>query len=478
MDTPQNAFFSFQFTPTSRTDDVPMFSGHGFLQIFIENDPVWGDKTDGIDGYWDSLLEHLANAWPFLQSEQIYPLGFNPDSPNTFLDDALAHLCWDQEPDEKLAHDEQDIFAFAERHNLASGLQDLHLSSICLLREGNEMRIVSEMHDVRMPIDLALAQLKNLGETIAHSVDDRSPRGKIILDAWNQRDQPLEQEKMLSIVMGIRPERLRSLAANDDLSTLFGQPSIIQSPTPMQIAARMTHHALFDDELLHVINKVSELKMTPIGTQLINLQRDVVPVIARAYDQGYQLAQWLRKKLDIKDDQPVNPEKLLKEWGVYIGNTKCSEVMDAIARWEENKIGILINKNGKRARTDWGRRASLAHEIAHLLLDTQHTLPSVEILGGRMPLHVERRANAFAAEFLLPRSHVNRVVPQSPTPNTLKPILEKLSTDFSVGQILTARQIENLLKERGQLDHPCKIYLERLTNRYSDNQQNDWLSLL
>ena len=49
------------------------------------------------------------------------------------------------------------------------------------------------------------------------------------------------------------------------------------------------------------------------------------------------------------------------------------------------------------------RRATLAHEICHLLVDSASSLPLVEVLGGRTAKHVEQRARAFAAELLLPR---------------------------------------------------------------------------
>lgn len=488
MNTPHDEIFSFQFDPAPMpTDGIPMFSGHGSLRILIENDPVWGQASEsdgpgiGIDSYWDALLEHLARAWPFLQSEEVYPLGFNPESPDNFLNDSLASLPWGKAPDDQVARDEQAIFTFVKRHELASGMPDIHLPAIFLMREGNEMRIVSETHDVRLPLNHAMKWLDELGQAIAEAVDPRSPRGKIILDAWNQRNDPLEYERFLSIVMGMRPERLRRMAANDDIAVIFGQPSS-SHPTPMQIAARMTHHGLMDEELLLIIDKISKLRMTQADKKLARLQRDAYRVIEslsaeKSYDQGYQLAQWLRRELKMKDQHSANPEELLHSWGVTVVNTQCSEVIDAIARWDGDRIGILINKTGMRARTDWGRRASLSHEIAHLLVDTQHALPSVEILGGRMPLHVEQRANAFAAEFLLPRSHIDQVVPQSPTPKMLEPIINKLSDSFSVGQILTARQIENLLIDRKQLDHQVKIFLDRIADRYASNKYLDWLAI-
>lgn len=67
---------------------------------------------------------------------------------------------------------------------------------------------------------------------------------------------------------------------------------------------------------------------------------------------------------------------------------------------------MVVNAEGQHARWPSGRRATLAHEVCHLLFDAHHALPVAEALGGRMPRDLEQRARAFAAELLLPRSVV------------------------------------------------------------------------
>ncbi|MBF0174270.1 MAG: ImmA/IrrE family metallo-endopeptidase [Magnetococcales bacterium] len=482
---PENLFtFLFEQTRT-KPGNVPTFSGHGSLQILLRNDPVWGQvhngSIKGIDGYWDNLLHHLAKAWPFIQGEETYPLGLNPPAPDQFLDQALANLSWDKEPDDKVIRDEQEIITFSDRHNLAAGMPDLLLPPIFFIREGKMMRIVAEIHDFSLPLNEATTLLEDLGNTIAQAVDCRSPRGSIYLDTWIKRDEPLDSEQILSLTTGISPEGLLRMAANDDLTTLFGRPSL-SNPTPMQIAARMIQHRLFDDELRQVLDKVVGLRMSSVDNRLIELQKEAFSFVEesnhhRSFEQGYLLAQWLRQKLNLEDHKPVDPEGLLHSLGVSVANTHIAREIDAIARWDGERMGILVNRSGLRAKQSWGRRASLAHEMAHLLVDTHHVLPSVEILGGRMPLRVEQRANAFAAEFLLPRSQVTQAVPDQITPATLKSMMENLANRFSVGHLLAARQIQNHLKDQNQIDQQCQLFFDRIAKSSADMQSFDWLAI-
>jgi Zn-dependent peptidase ImmA (M78 family) len=63
------------------------------------------------------------------------------------------------------------------------------------------------------------------------------------------------------------------------------------------------------------------------------------------------------------------------------------------------------------------RRFTLAHELCHLIVDRDEgrdvALASTEDWA---PPDVERRANAFAAMFLMPRAAVQRVVAQANEP--------------------------------------------------------------
>ena len=56
---------------------------------------------------------------------------------------------------------------------------------------------------------------------------------------------------------------------------------------------------------------------------------------------------------------------------------------------------MLLNLDARYASSSGRRRATLAHEICHLLVDRGSALPLVEVLGGRTAEHVERRASGL-----------------------------------------------------------------------------------
>ncbi|MCP3736498.1 ImmA/IrrE family metallo-endopeptidase [Sphingomonas sp. RP10(2022)] len=67
---------------------------------------------------------------------------------------------------------------------------------------------------------------------------------------------------------------------------------------------------------------------------------------------------------------------------------------------------ILVNTTSIFNRTDEGRRFTLAHELCHILYDRGRAKRLGLTSGPWVPAAVERRANAFAAMLLMPRSRV------------------------------------------------------------------------
>lgn len=65
----------------------------------------------------------------------------------------------------------------------------------------------------------------------------------------------------------------------------------------------------------------------------------------------------------------------------------------------------IVNRSGRLASTRGGARATLAHELCHVLFDADPARPIGQVeRSGRTTSPVEKRANAFAAELLLPQA--------------------------------------------------------------------------
>ena len=157
-------------------------------------------------------------------------------------------------------------------------------------------------------------------------------------------------------------------------------------------------------------------------------------------EQGYHLALWFRQATE--QPKRVEPEQVIKSADVSIVDLALGESLDAIGCWgSKHGPAILVNINGRRSTTVHGRRATLAHELCHLLVDRKKALPFAEVLGGRSPYTPERRANAFAAEFLLPRSAAAAGYTQAG--GILQLTLDTLCASFGVGRTLAAGQLLN-----------------------------------
>src|SRR5262249_22548163 len=140
-------------------------------------------------------------------------------------------------------------------------------------------------------------------------------------------------------------------------------------------------------------------------SELDKISAEAVRTIEAAWGpraQGFQLAQFLRRKIG-NETGPIQPSTLLTQWNVALVNLETDPSLDAICCWgHKHGPAVLTNGRGRHARMIEGRHSTLAHEIAHLLVDRSDALPFAEVLGGRVPREIEQRANAFAAEFLMP----------------------------------------------------------------------------
>jgi len=159
------------------------------------------------------------------------------------------------------------------------------------------------------------------------------------------------------------------------------------------------------------------------------------------FSQGHVLALWLRAKLAITDDSKVDPRALLGQWGVTIHELPQLEpALDAVACWGGRGPAVLINPGGRHASSLAGRATTLAHEIAHLIMDRDRALPLAEVFGGATPLHLERRARAFAAELLLPREIARIAVARAPS---LARAAKQLQHDYGVSREVIGWQVKN-----------------------------------
>lgn len=132
-----------------------------------------------------------------------------------------------------------------------------------------------------------------------------------------------------------------------------------------------------------------------------------------AWEYGYDLAHSTRRNLGLKDDEPIRSLRDLVEATLKIPLVNLelptqfagATIANGLAR------GIAVNTKGLN-QNEWVRRATIAHELGHLLWDPDERLQSLVVdtfadIEETPPQHkhdfVEARANAFAIEFLAPK---------------------------------------------------------------------------
>jgi len=137
------------------------------------------------------------------------------------------------------------------------------------------------------------------------------------------------------------------------------------------------------------------------------------------WEQGYDLAESLHDVLDLAGDW-VDIRTLIRNLGIHqlwrdlndTGIRGCSIV------GPQHMPSIVINRSSRYSRSPVGVRFTIAHELCHILYDRGHARKLAIASGPWAPMGIEKRANAFAAMFLMPPDLIERAVADSPDPIT------------------------------------------------------------
>ena len=124
-----------------------------------------------------------------------------------------------------------------------------------------------------------------------------------------------------------------------------------------------------------------------------------------AIAQGQRIAEEERRRLDLGVRPITDLVNLIAEQGIWASDADLPEKMSGLFLHHAS-IGLVVLVNASQVRTR--RRYSYAHEYAHALLDRDRPL-TVTSADNAAEL-IEKRANAFATAFLMPREGVADVL--------------------------------------------------------------------
>lgn len=117
-----------------------------------------------------------------------------------------------------------------------------------------------------------------------------------------------------------------------------------------------------------------------------------------AYEQGQELAKKERQRLGLSSSPIPDVAEVISKQGIWAVSAEMPDSISGICLFHST-IGaaIIVSQAHSRNR----RRFSYAHEYAHVLADRKNRTASVSSSSNSKEL-IERRANSFASEFLMP----------------------------------------------------------------------------
>ncbi|MFZ1640539.1 MAG: ImmA/IrrE family metallo-endopeptidase [Candidatus Contendobacter sp.] len=401
---------------------------------------------------WIDLLEHLAACWPWLRIESPWPLDWL--AAPMLEGSNFWHVADDrwQVLDEAAADGEEArLLDFAHRHNLAAGWQGLQVPALYWYRLGQDVRLCPEgLSPIVLPFAEAIAVLERLGNEIAAGLNaSAQPRARQALAAWAARER-VALRRRIEIATGLEDPVLAEIQAGQADESFWNLSQVANdhnfAANSLLAAARMTTGKLDPPRVAAVLGLLRALPPARVLPRLEALTQQLQTAAWLTADtpftQGYALAGALCEALGLAESQVFEPDHWLAEWGVAVQSASFGTVdLEAIAVWGDRGPAILVNDAPNiRPAHRFGHRFVLAHEIGHLLADRARALPAAEVLGGQILPAIEQRANAFAAEILLPRRAAARSYRQA---TSLEAAVKGLVEAFEVSRLVAKTQIKN-----------------------------------
>ncbi|MBN1675805.1 MAG: ImmA/IrrE family metallo-endopeptidase [Kiritimatiellae bacterium] len=444
-------FFHLEFVPDSEPGGVTVEeqASWGRFQIWADGRNLCAHYVDGVlyehvTWYLLPLLEWLACEWEFLLHEQRFPFrntgGFGAEAlrrlnaPPTF-----------EQPGGWAFDAASIVDSWARRHGLNMHREGGLFPDVCLRRFGEWVE-VSWTADapagspaglqfsngdggvLLAPAEVARPLYAVLREAVSALCAALPKCGRIKnLDRAVQRLVHKDRRPVrVGILAGLGPDpgdwpalwgalvrklRLKHRRKAALIKSLFMPPRVNDLYVSGECAG-----ALMFGSVSRAIGEADALTLAELMLEQADAgkERDRLRAYARAepvipaqepWGQGYLLArEWAETAQVNTDAGPLDIERHLKQQGVRVVDIKLDDTSIgavAIARVGKRPI-VAVNVTHARNRYPTGRRFTLAHELCHLLYDRARGVDLQIVSGEWAPVEIEKRANAFAAAFLMP----------------------------------------------------------------------------
>ncbi len=434
-----------------------------WLSIAIGQDVIWpvrGEASIGVEVQIDDLLSYLTEFWKPLMLRQVYPLPVHPSRPSDFR--RLAEQRWTELPSQLVEREEHIVSAFEEAHDLSLAFGGQYgLPNFWMMRSGEHMVVETSGRVWKIPFNTARKSLRVVGDQIYSRLREiNGDKWDLALRAWSDRDRS-DDAHLLAWSTGIPTELARTLIDNRDLKAPRDFDDAINDNDELRIAARIAGALPLTQirTILAIARTFQKLQADALKELMESCVAHIENHFAHSipFKQGEAAALFVRERLSISNDGKVDVASLVKNLGVNVRIEAAGPpTFDGLAIWGEAfGPGVFLNQNSQRviAQDYFGPinennsiRVTLAHELCHLLLDSEHAFSAVEVLNARMPPGVEARAKSFAGQFLLPTHAAARVWEGANRPRDYEPLknlVSELSKEFGVTRSVAAWKLEH-----------------------------------
>lgn len=454
----------------------------GSLQIWVEDANICahysqGELVESVHWYLLPILEWIISNWdPLFHEERVPNRNSAPTAQESLFRNREAPYglrganieSWDD-----------DWFSWWSRHSLESARSGGVFPSLCIRRWRDQIEFSwDDRYGPALPLDVRFAQpagvsrlpiesvVRPLYSVLQDAIDHLlvvhpSPRLVTLRHEIAALDRPREQRLAWLIGLGRTVRDMADsyrelLTATADVpervrEAIFGTTNgrgLFARPVPAALMFGAVAPDLRANDRIALLRRMVSAFDGRNAERVDEIARYVPVDLLAPWDQGYRLAEEVLDELAVARHIPesVDLDGVIRRLGVSLEDVELADdsIRAVAIGGEAYRPTIVLNSRHRMNRNISGRRFSIAHELCHLLFDRGYAREVALPSGPWAPRDVERRANAFAAMFLMSPGRIAAVaatIPDSPSsPEFIKTLCRLLQTSFSA----TVEHLHNL----------------------------------
>jgi Zn-dependent peptidase ImmA (M78 family) len=471
--------------------DQEVAASWGALELWVEGQNLCthvdqGETLSSTHWYLLPLLEWLAESWdPLLHEERLPVRNSGDDAVASMFETRFAPPL--AREDEALRW-ESEWYEWHQRHGLRAAADGGLLPNVYVRRFRDQVELSWDDEPVPgMPEDFAFTctrgaarldpvqvagPLHEAALAAAEQLAVRLPsstRLSALVRKLRELELPAHRELRVSWLAGLSPLRSPAESADgsrsswrrivDTIRSLgnkeAAEAALAVDDSPLVVVGSCQAALLFGAVAPTVtepdVRRLAEVLVTQYDSNRTDTEAwsvahpSHVKLGEPAWQQGYELAEELHDQLQ-QDDDWVDVEAFLAELRVDILRRELDDhrIRGISLHGPKHRPTIVVNDRSRFGTSSGSLRFTLAHELCHLLFDRELGRQLAVASGPWAPRDVERRANAFAAMFLMPIHLVRRAVADLPDPPESMEGVTAVATRLRVSRRAAVEHLYNL----------------------------------